>query len=155
MLSGGRKAGPAIGIVAVSYWGLVAMVSQTIKTSGHYFRNLKENYFQGCPYLLWLSELSLSLTKTKLFGETSGKSHLTTLICEYDMLSYPHFPLKDLLYIFNLFASLQNGADSIERSEVSYVGPPGSGAIQAHGGEQSPAPCLACLVHKPCVALAR
>lgn len=61
--------------------------------------------------------------------------------------------LKHLLSILRLFASLQNGAGSIGRPEVSHVGPPGSGAVEAGGGEQSPAPCLVCLAHKPGVAL--
>lgn len=62
---------------------------------------------------------------------------------------------KDSLYIFYLFASLQNGASGIGRSEVSYVIPPGSGAIEAQGGEQSPARCLVSLGHGPSVALTR
>ena len=44
---------------------------------------------------------------------------------------------------------------TLRRSEVSSVGPPGSGAIEAQGGEQSPAPCLAPQAHRLSVALAR
>lgn len=68
---------------------------------------------------------------------------------------HTHFSLsKDVLYSLHLFASLQNGAGDVGRPEVSHVGPPGSGAVEALGGEQSPAPCLVRLAYKPSVALA-
>ena len=44
---------------------------------------------------------------------------------------------------------------TLGRSEVSSVGPLGSGAIEAQGGEQSPAPCLVPQAHRLSVALAR
>lgn len=147
---------PKKGLVAVSYWGFVAMVSPTLKTLRYYFRKLKENYFRGCPYLLRPGEQSLSLTKIKRLRLTSRKSYLSTLTCGHYVVSYPFFPFKRVTIYPSPppFASLQNGAHGI-RSEVSHVGPPGSGAVEARGGEQSPAPCLACLAHKLRVALVR
>lgn len=126
-----------------------------LKTRQALLPEVKGELLPGLPVLAMADWAVTKRSKIKLLRKTSRHSYLNTLTRDITCYHIVSSLSKDLQYSLPLFASLQNGADGIGRSEVSHVGPPGSGAVEAQGGEQAPAPCLVCLAHRRWVALAR
>jgi len=91
--------------VAVSYWGLVAMVSPILKTRMNHFRGLK-TITSGAAHTY--NGLLLSLLpqqKIKLVRKTPGNSSIAPETRGYDILSNVFFFLKLILHSFSVSQS--------------------------------------------------
>lgn len=134
--------GPKVRLCGFSLLGPGCYGVTDFKTRMNHFRQVQLEVLPGLPILTMAH--SAVFHANKKINKACSKQYLATLLQPLKpvvLTYYGIFPrfffLNYLLDIFlSLLASLQNGADGLAGSEASHVGPPGSGALEAPGGER-------------------